>query len=120
MRALKAKDLGPFTKVLAKIGIKDLLKDFIDNSSKRSGKAVDKSAVGSRLISDIAGLVIENYSNAEKELFEFLADINEKTVEEIADMTLMEFVGLIKELFSGENFPFFNLLSKTNPKSEES
>ena len=135
MRALKAKDIGPFVKVLSKLGIKDLLKGFFENSTKKEDaenwkplngfeekteeeKNEEKREKGTKLISEIISLVIDNYYKAEKDFFAFLAEINETTSESIADMPAGEFFTLIKDLFSGENFPFFSLLSKTNQKSE--
>jgi len=96
VRTLLAKDIAPFTKILAKMEIKESIK-IIFAGSKQQGE----------MVSEFVWAIIENYYKAEKDFFNFLADIEGKTSEEIADLPITEFVDLIKELFSAKNFPFF-------------
>ncbi len=102
MRELKAKDLAPFTKILAKMELKETIKAMFTKEEKDNGEMVSSLIWG----------IIENYHKAEKELFKFLADLEEKTVKEIEDLSLNEFIELMTELLSEKNFSFFKLASK--------
>jgi hypothetical protein len=59
------------------------------------------------MVSEFVWAIIENYHKAEKEFFNFLADLESKTPDEIGELPLPDFIDLIKELFSEKNFPFF-------------
>ena len=104
MRALKAKDIGPFTKILAKLGIKDILKEFIEfytskKTETQNEKKSEEKISTTQLTAKLIMLTIENYHNAEKDLFDLLADLNGKSSDDIADMPISELFVLIKELF---------------------
>jgi len=101
MRSLKARDIAPFTKILAKMEIKDSLKTVFGNAVN------GEKMTGGALTAELLGIVIENYYKAEKEFFAFIADLNGTTSAEISDMDLPDFINLIKELFSAENMGFF-------------
>lgn len=101
MRQLLAKDIAPFTKLIAKMGLKDSIKTMFDGSEKQG-----------ELVSGLIWGIIENYSKAEKDFFEFLAELENKKPEEIAELPLTEFINLIKELFSEKNLSFFKFAAK--------
>lgn len=105
MRALLGKDLAPFTKVLAKMELRDLTKTiFKEWTKKKEGKEQRDLGV---LASDLVWGIVENYHKAETEVFEFLAGLEGKTGADIGNLPLPEFIGLISELFSEKNLPFF-------------
>lgn len=118
MRTLKAKDLGPFTKILSKIEIKDVIQNlFLNNEPTKIDETPEDSKRrtenrGRRILAEIAGAVIENYYKAEKDFIQFLSSVSEKPVNEIEEMPVGEFISLIMELFSADNLPFFKTAVK--------
>ena len=96
MRKLIAKDIAPFTKVIAKMEMKEAIKNMFSNSKEKGD-----------MIAELVWGVIENYYKAEQDFFAFMADLEGKTVEEVSTLPLDEFINLIKELFSEKNLPFF-------------
>ena len=97
MRTLIAKDIAPFTKILAKMELKESIKGMFVNSNSEKGQ----------MISELIWGIVENYYKAEQDFFSFLADLESKTIEEISILPLDEFINLIKELFSEKNMSFF-------------
>jgi hypothetical protein len=96
MRKLIARDIAPFTKVLAKMEMKDAIKNMFSSNKERGD-----------MIAELVWGVIENYYKAEQDFFAFMADLNEKTAEEISVLPLDDFINLIKELFNEKNLSFF-------------
>ena len=101
MRNLLARDIAPFTKILAKMEIKDSIKAMF-GSNKEQGE----------MVSELVWAVIENYHKTEKEFISFLAGLEEKKPDEISGLPISEFIDLVKELFSEKNFPFFKSAAK--------
>ena len=102
MRTLLAKDIAPFTKILAKMELKESIKGMFANANKDRGQ----------MISELIWGIVENYYKAEQDFFVFIADLEGKTTDEISNLLLNEFIDLIKELFSEKNLPFFKLAVK--------
>lgn len=107
MRALLAKDIAPFTKVLAKMELKDLFKGLFKNKNKGKDEQSDEEKDYSELGTDLIWGIIENYHKAEKEFFVFLAGLEDKTPDEIAELPAADFINLVTELLSETNLPFF-------------
>lgn len=105
MRTLLAKDLAPFTRIIAKMELKDSIKSMFADSKK------DKDERG-KMVTELIWGVIENYHKAETEFFDFLASLEGKTSDEIAELPLPEFVNLVTELFGEKNIPFFKSAAK--------
>ncbi len=105
MRALLAKDIAPFTKVLAKMELHDTIKAMFT----KKGDTVDREG---EMVSTLLSGIIENYHKVEGELFAFIANLESKTVEEIAEMPLSDFIQLLTELFSEKNLPFLKSVSR--------
>lgn len=101
MRALLARDIAPFTKILAKMELKESIKSMF-GGGKEQGE----------MTADIIWGIIENYHKVEKEFFAFLAELEGKKPEGIADLPLPDFINLITELFGGKNLPFFKSAAK--------
>ena len=101
MRTLLARDIAPFTKILAKMDIKESIK-AIFGGSKEQGE----------MVSELVWAVIENYHKAEKEFIAFLAGLEGKKPDEISDLPIGDFIDLVKELFGEKNFPFFKSAAK--------
>jgi hypothetical protein len=102
MRKLLAKDIAPFTKILAKMELKDSIKTMFSGNKDERGA----------MISELIWGVVENFPKAENELFNFLADLEGKTFTEISELPLNDFIELIKTLFGEENIPFFKSAAK--------
>ena len=104
MRQMLAKDIAPFTKILAKMELKDSIKKMFSYNNKKQGD----------MVSELIWGIIENYYKAEKDFFKFLADLQEeKTLPvQIENLPLPEFINLITELVSDKNLPFFKLAAK--------
>lgn len=107
MRALLAKDIAPFTKVIVKMELKDLLKGIFKDKSKNQEKGKKKEEEPGELATDLIWGILENYYKAEQEFFAFLAGIEDKTADEIANLPAADFINLVTELLSEKNFPFF-------------
>jgi hypothetical protein len=101
MRALLAKDIAPFTKILAKMELKESLKATISGNQEHV-----------EIGSELNWSIIENYHKAENEFFAFLAGLEGKDIAEISELTIPEFIDLVKELFSETNLPFFKSVAK--------
>jgi hypothetical protein len=105
MRTLLAKDIAPFTKIIAKMELKESIKAMFKPKEKdENGNEINN---GGQMISELIWGIIENYYKAEQDFFLFMADLNEKTAEEISTLPLDDFINLIKELFSEKNLSFF-------------
>jgi hypothetical protein len=101
MRKLKAKDIAPFTKIISKMEMKDTIKTMFCGEHK-DGEMVSEFVIG----------FIDNFPKAEKDLFEFLGELEGKPADDIAELDLSELINLVTSLFSGENIPFFKSVSK--------
>ena len=97
MRTLLAKDIAPFTKILAKMELKESIKGMFSNKEQERGS----------MISELIWGIVENYYKVENDFFAFLADLEGKTSEEIANLPLSDFINLVTKLFSEKNMPFF-------------
>jgi len=113
MRALKAKDIAPFTKILVKMGLKENIKAmFVTSVGDKADKKKDGGISPAELTTELVWGVIENYHKAEKEFFEFLANLEGVPPEAISELPLSDFIELVKELVSPKNLPFFNIALK--------
>jgi hypothetical protein len=102
MRKLLAKDIAPFTKILAKMELKDVIKSVFSNSKKERGSVTAELVYG----------IIENYYKAENDFLKFLSNIDGRSPEELGNLTIAEFADVLKELFDGENLDFFKSAAK--------
>lgn len=109
MRKLRAKDIAPFIKILAKMELKESIKSMFSSGNKKENENENENG---QMVSELIWGIIENYHKAENEFFEFLASLEDKTKEEISELELSEFIELIKELFSEKNIPFFKFAVK--------
>lgn len=101
MRSLKAKDIGPFIRIIGKMELKEVVRNMF-NGQKEQGEMVTELVWG----------IVENYHKVESDLFKFLGELEGKTAKEIADLPVSEFIDLLMALFSKENLPFFKLAAK--------
>ena len=105
MRALTARDIITFGKILAKTDLKPILKETFFGEKKTGSN--------NELIIELVYKLLESTDVVMQGLFEFLAYLENKTVSEIEELPLEEFTDLLKELFNGKNFgSFFKLAAK--------
>jgi hypothetical protein len=108
MRELKAKDIAPFTKILSKIGAKDILSEVL---KERESENLN----GRELIASLIGSVIENYYKAEDDFLTFISNLDGRTKEEISDLPIGEFISLINEAIP-KDLGFFKSAASTQRK----
>ncbi len=113
MRQLIARDLGPFTKLISKMELKEAIRNMFA-SDKKKDKKKDRDG---DMIAELVWGVVGNYYKAESDFFKFLADLEGKTEIEISELPMPDFINLIRELFSKENMSFFkSAVNSTQPK----
>ncbi|MFL0251410.1 hypothetical protein ACJDT4_13385 [Clostridium neuense] len=98
MRNLNLEDTFTITKMLKKMNIRKEIKECIKDAKKTPGENNAES-----LGIDIALLVVENISSAEKEIYTLFSSLTEKKVEEVKKMGITEVVDTVKELFTNED-----------------
>lgn len=105
MRNLKTVDLFSLSRILKKMNlkedIKNLAKDVTGLSEEEKIKAEDEMKIS------LVMLFAENIGNVEKEVYKLFSDITDKSVKDLQDMNLIDFVNLIKELFEQDGFDDF-------------
>lgn len=124
IRKLNAKDLFRMANILNKIGIGELKKVISADkiASLASQKDINQDAlttiVGANVIFDVVGIVINNLDKAEKDIFAFLANVTNKTPEEIENLDMGEFMDLLVAIFKKDEFKDFFKRASMFAKSE--
>lgn len=117
MRALKTKDLRAFSKIIDKLDLKNELDGLfvtIDGkglTEREIAQAQDQAnyELGIKLMA----LIVEKYWKAEKEVYTLLADLTDKTVKDIEDLPVDEFIDLLKQVKEDKSFDsFFKLVTQ--------
>lgn len=127
LRDLKGTDIFPMLRLIKKLDIMSEVKELAVGDTKRAlevrrlKKGIeeagdDKEKVanlnielqsltsGADIIADFAELIIFNADNAKDDLIKFMASLTETSVEEIEDLTIKEFSGVIKDFFTHKDF----------------
>ena len=90
LRELEARDIAPMASILSKIGIKDIKECFNGQDLKdlASGKADEATinAIGMSIMLDIVGIVLENYSKCQDNVFKFLASLSGMDAKQIESL----------------------------------
>lgn len=114
VRSLKTKDIFPMSRILKKIGLKDVIREAAANmaaNAKSANKPEDKrSAAASaqmKLGADIVATLFENLYLAEEETNAFLADLVGMKPEEFAELELTDTLGIIDQLKGSKVFASF-------------
>ena len=95
MRNLKTKDLFTFSKMLNRMGLKEDFKDLLGDK--------EATNVGLTIIMSL----IEKLPEAEKEFYEFVSPIAEKTSEEMEELNLNELMETLKAIMKDESVASF-------------
>lgn len=124
LRALKATDFFLVTRILSKIGVKECKQCFesveVKNAvremvTKQDGANADTdvAAIGMTIVFDIAGVVLANMENCEKDIYKLLSNLSGLKVTEIADMPMAEFGEMVIAVIKHEGFrDFFTAVIK--------
>ena len=117
LRELEARDIAPMASILSKIGIKDIKECFNGQDLKdmASGKADEATinAIGMSIMLDIVGIVLENYSKCQDNVFKFLASLSGMDAKQIESLPIDTFTEMIIDVVKKEEFKdFFKVVSK--------
>lgn len=125
LRALKASDFFLVTRILSKIGVKECKQCFEsveiknavrDMMMKQDGAKVDDAdvaSIGMSVVFDIAGVVLGNMENCEKDIYTLLSRLSGLKVTEIADLPMAEFGEMVIEVIKHKGFrDFFTAVVK--------
>lgn len=100
IRKLKGKDVFKLSRILNKMGL-----EFNMTSVDKDGNTVQKSQTefGMSIVMGFA----ENIYKAEKEVYEFVAEVTGKKVKEVEDFGIEELFEVIETIFKDEEFVGF-------------
>lgn len=110
LRPLAARDLFRFSNILSKIGIEQLQgifdADSVIKAVKESGEdAVE--AVGVTVVMRASEIIMRNLPRVESDIYGLLADLSGMTADEVADMPMGDFAGMIVDVLKSEGFKDF-------------
>lgn len=125
LRALKASDFFLVTRILSKIGVKECkqcfesveIKNAVRNMvAEQNGDKLDNAdvaSIGMSVVFDIAGVVLGNMENCEKDIYLLLSRLSGLKTTEIAEMPMAEFGEMVIEVIKHEGFrDFFTAVIK--------
>lgn len=110
LRGLKASDLFMMTKIINKIGIKEVKDCFNSPDVKKAitgAETEDVTAVGMQVMLELATLVVSHLPDCENEIYQFLASLSGMKAEEIKELSMTTFFDMILEVFRKEEFTDF-------------
>ena len=121
LRTLKADDTFLMLKLIKKIGIKEIkncfdspeVKEAIANGVNGNGET-NFAAVGMTVALEIASLVVSNLADCREEVYQLLSALSGMKREEIAEMPMADFMGMIVDVVKKEEFrDFFQAVFKS-------
>lgn len=106
--SLTGKHLFPFVRMIAKLNIKQQLKELYLNTINVKGKTLEEvEQIKNDRGFDFIFLILEKLPNAEKEVFDFLSLYSGKTVEELQEAEIPELLELLKQVFQEKSLISF-------------
>jgi hypothetical protein len=105
---LTVKHLFPFLKLMKALNIKEELKSLMKNKIDVTDleDAAQSEALQERGI-ELVFMLMEKMPSAEREIKSFLALYSDKSLEEIEELPVEEFIDLIKQFFAETQFKSF-------------
>ena len=104
IRPLIASDMGTVCKIISKIGVSKFKNSF--DMADIKGK--DAESVGLlTVVFDIAGIIIDNIPNAEKDIQDFLSSLTDMDVADIQKMPFADYGELIIAVITKDDFKDF-------------
>lgn len=119
LRDLQSKDVFPMFRIIRKIGIKEFkscfetedVQNMVSGAKDKDEKTVEK--IGLSVIVNMAGIIFAHISDAEKEIYTFLAGLSGMKEKEIAELDMVVFAEMIIDVFKKEQFKdFIKVVSK--------
>lgn len=114
LRMLKADDMFMVLRIINKIGLSELKKCFDGETVRKAiadaGKEQESdlaAAVGMQIMLDVASLVVERLPECRKELYQFLASLSGMKEQEIADLPMGTFAGMVMDVLHKDEFSDF-------------
>lgn len=113
MRKLSATDLFPLLNIMTKIGVKDVIKNFYKQKNESVKKAkeakekneeIDVEDIGVNVTAELTEFVLGNIGRAKNEINTLLASICNVTRKEIEELTLSEYMKVVMDFLSQEEF----------------
>lgn len=123
-RTLNASDTFLMMRIIGKIGVKefascmetDKLKQIVESvqEQKQDQKQDDViTAVGFSVILELVGVITNNLPKCENEIYQLLANVSGQTVEQIRDMSFIDFTTMVVDFVKKEEFrDFIKVASK--------
>lgn len=123
LRSLAAKDVFSMSRIIAKIGVNNFKKCFVDNDEvKKAVSALTDekkdndegvAAVGLVAALEVANVLFEHLPDCERELYTFLADLSGLKAAEIQNLPMVDFFEMIVEVIRKPEFKdFYKVASK--------
>ena len=120
LRKLNAGDVAPMCVILSNIGVNEFRSCFskpeiAEAISSMSGKSNDEisTSVGFGIVLDIAGIILNNYPKAEREIQDFIASLSGMTSEQVKELDLDVFFEIIIAICKKDEFKgFMKVVSK--------
>lgn len=118
LKELNSKHLFSMFRLISKFGIENFKGIFNDVQGTTNGNGeVDKDKlaqqVGMEIIFGAVGTIVSNLGNCEKEVYDFLSDVSNLTVEEVAQLKIDVLASMIIDVIKKEEFKgFFLAVSK--------
>lgn len=105
MRKLITKDLGLFSKVMAKMDIKKEIGDlfFISGEDNSDNKELMNIKLGAELLI----VILENYNKAENDFYKLLSSLSGKTLKQIEEQPINETIDMITQLIEDDSIQYF-------------
>lgn len=122
LRRLTADDIFPMCAIISKIGIGEFKKCFESVAVKNAistllsdGEENENGieSIGMAVMFDIVGIVLGNLPKCKTEIYNFVSNISNKTVEEVAKLDMATFFNIIVDIIKKPEFKdFFGVVSK--------
>ena len=103
LRELKGKDVYQITKIINKLNIKEILESLFNSGDK--GKDVQE--LGMSIVTNALTIILENLNAVEADINQLLADLTSTTVEEIEELSFLDYTQLIEDFVMHEDFRTF-------------
>ena len=115
LRGLKASDFFLMTRILSKIGVKEVkhcfdndeIKAAVLNMLNQDGGEADFASIGVSVVFEIAGIVLEHIEDCEKDVYKLLSRLSGLKETEIADLPMAAFGTMVIDVIKHEDFRDF-------------
>ena len=101
LRQLKGKDIYQITKIINKLNIKEILESLFNSGDKGI------QDLGMSIVANALTVILENLNVVEDDINQLLADLTSTSVEEIEDLSFLDYTQLIEDFVMHEDFKDF-------------